>query len=579
MLATTLPSRSSLVRAVLAPALCAGVALAQVAGPRPVQGGTSPGTNTSPGTTSPATKATDPQQPASSRFTYEPVHNRYMRLDAFDRYGKRHKWNPLTMSDGTGEYPILRGAPLFDVYNTNKWKGDEPILGENTFLAAQLVSNNLFESRDKVQADSAVELRSTEFLTVDFFHGDTVFRPPTWRVRATLAADFRDADDVGGGKTQTDAAFQELFGEVLLWESDPYLDFGSLRLGRQAFASDFRNFIFVDNNDGVQLFGTLNESKVDWQLAFFDMASKDPFSNFNDGIGDRDQTFWAANVFFEDLLATGYKVELSLQGVHDTAGFNDQTLGQIDRTVDAYYLGFNGEGRIGKLEVAHAFYWMTGKDDLNQFSARQTDISAQMAAIEVAVPWDWRRYVFSALYASGDSNPTDNKGGGFDSVTDNPNFAGGAFGFFDRQGINTNTADNPVGLVDAGGNNRALVNTNSFYPNLRTKANEAPNSVNPGLFILHAGCEATLSNYWNVAVNASYLMFANTAVLEQASGLNSVGNGIGFDFSVAGQYRPLGVDNVIITPGIQVLVPTDGFKDLSNEDALFAVFINAVIVL
>jgi hypothetical protein len=187
--------------------------------------------------------------------------------------------------------------------------------------------------------------------------------------------------------------------------------------------------------------------------------------------------------------------------------------------------------------------------------------------------------VFSALYASGDSNPTDNKGGGFDSVTDNPNFAGGAFGFFDRQGINTNTADNPVGLVDAGGNNRALVNTNSFYPNLRTKANEAPNSVNPGLFILHAGCEATLSNYWNVAVNASYLMFANTAVLEQASGLNSVGNGIGFDFSVAGQYRPLGVDNVIITPGIQVLVPTDGFKDLSNEDALFAVFINAVIVL
>jgi len=561
MLATTLPSRCSLVRVVLAPALCAGVALAQVTGPRPVPGGS-------------GTTPNQPQQPASTRYRYEPVHNRYMRLDAFDRYGRRQKWNPLTMSDGTGEYPILRGAGLFDVYNTNQWKGDEPILGENTFLALQLISNNLFESRDKVNADSAVELRSTEFLTADFFHGDTVFRPPTWRVRATLAADFRDADDVAAGKTQSDGAVQELFGEVLLWESDPYLDFGSLRLGRQAFASDFRNFIFVDNNDGVQLFGTLNESKIDYQLAWFDLAAKDPFSNFNkEDLGGRDQTFFAANVFFEDLLAMGYKIEFSLQGVHDTAGFNDLTFGRIDRTVDAYYLGFNGEGRIGGLEVAHAFYWMTGEDDLNQFAAQKVDINAQMAAIEVAVPWDWRRYVFSALYASGDSNPTDTKGGGFDSVTDNPLFAGGAFGFFDRQGINTGN------IVDAGGNGRALVNTNSFYPNLRTKANEAPNSVNPGLIILHAGCEATLSNYWNVAVNASYLMFANTAVLEQFSTVNSVGNGIGFDFSIAGQYRPLGVDNVIITPGIQVLVPTDGFKDLTNEDALFAVFVNAVIVL
>jgi len=560
MLASNLPSRSSLVRAVLAPALCAGVVMAQVAGPRPVQGGNAP-------------QQGDPQKPASQRYVYEPVTSRYMRLDAFDRYGRRKRWNPLTMSDGTGEYPILRGGGLFDVYNTNKWKGDEPVIGENTFLAVELISNNLFESRDKVQASSADELRSTEFLVADFFHGDTVFRPPTWRVRATLAADFRNADDVTAGKTESDAAIQELFGELLLWDSDPYLDFGSLRLGRQAFASDFRNFIFVDNNDGVQLFGTLNESKIDFQLAFFDLAAKDPFSNLNEEkLGERNQTFWAASVFFEDLVAEGYKVELTLQGAHDTAGFQDAFFGQIDRTVDAYYLGFNGEGRIGKLEVAHALYWMFGDDDLNQFSADRVDISAQMAALEIAIPWDWRRYVFSALYASGDSNPNDNKGGGFDSVFDNPIFAGGAFGFWNRQGINTGN------LVDAGGNGRALVNTNSIYPNLRTKANEAPNSVNPGLFILHGACEATLSNYWNVAVNASYLSFVDTAVLELSSG-QSVGNGIGFDFSLAAQYRPLGVDNVIITPGIQVLVPVDGFKDLTNEDALFAFFLNAVIVL
>lgn len=567
MLATTLPSRSSLVRVVLAPALCAGLAVAQVTGPRPVPGGSTPPTTNPPQQQQP--QQNPPQQPPS-RYTYEPVLSRYMRLEAFDRYGRRHAWNPLTMSDGTGEYPILRGSPWFDVYNTNKWKGDEPILGQNTFLALELISNNLLESRDKVNDDSAVEIRTTNFLTADFFHGDTVFRPPTWRVKTTLALDIRDADDVGGGDTQTDAAVQELFAEALLWESDPYLDFGSLRLGRQAFASDFRNFVFADNNDGIQLFGTLNESTIDFQLAFFDLASKDPFSNLNDGIGDRDQTFWAANVFVEDLLATGYKIEFTLQGVHDTAGVNDMGV-LLPRDVDLYYLGFNGEGRIGGLEVAHAFYWMTGTDELNQFANQEIDVSAQMAALEIALPWDWRRYVFSFLYASGDGDPNDDKGEGFDSVFDNPVFAGGAFQFWNRQAINTGN------LFDAGANARALLNTNSIYPNLRTKANEAPNSVNPGLIVLHGGCEATLSNQWNVAVNASYLSFVDTAVLENASGL-SVGNGIGFDFSVAGQYRPLGVDNVIITPGIQVLVPLDGLDDLTDEGALFALFVNAVLV-
>lgn len=550
MLAPNLPSRSSLVRVVIVPALCAGAALAQVAGPRPV----APGSGTTP---------TDPQQPAAKRYQYEPVQSRYMRLEPFDRYGRRQRWNPLTMSDGTGEYPILRGGGLFDVYNTNKWKGDEPVIGEHTFFAGEVIWNNLFESRDKVQASGADELRSTMFVTADFFHGDTVFRPPTWRVRSTFALDVRDADDVDNGETQGDASVQELFGELLLWESDPYLDFGSLRLGRQAFASDFRNFIFQDNNDGIQLFGTLNESKIDYQFAFFDLVAKDPFSNLNRGFEDRDQTFWAASVFFEDLLATGYKIEFTLQGVHDTAGF--EILGtRFDRDVDAYYLGFNGEGRIGKLEVAHALYWMTGEDSNNLLTGFKEDINAHMAALEVAIPWDWRRYVFSALYASGDGDSSDGKGNGFDSVFDNPAFAGGAFGFFHRQGI-----------AVAG---QTITNTNSFYPNLRTKAFEGPNSVNPGLIMVHGACEATLSNYWNVAANAAYLSFADTQVLEDLFG-QSVGNGIGFDFSLAAQYRPLGVDNCIITPGIQVLVPVDGFKDLTNEDALFAFFVNAVIVL
>ena len=522
----------------------------------------------------------DPPKPQDPPYHYEPVHSRYLRLDPFDRYGRRRAWNPLTLSDGTGDYPIIGSAGLFDVYNTNKWKGDLPLVGENIFFAGELISTNLFEARDKAGADSETEIRSTEFLTAELFHGDTVFRPPTWRVRANVALDFRDVENNNLSGFDNDAAVQELFAEALLWDMDPYLDFGSIRVGRQAFASDFRNFIFVDNNDGVQLFGSLNESKIDYQIAFFDLVAKDPVSNLNRGFEDREQTFFAANVFFEDLLATGYKIEFTVQWAHDTSGnFVDSAANQINPTVDAYYVGFNGDGRIGGLEVAHALYWMTGKDDFNiigdQFlvpeNVGKQDINAYMAAVEIAVPDNWRRYVFSGLYASGDDDPFDGKGKGFDSVFDNPNFAGGAFGYFHRQAIN-------AGNIGGAGVN--LVNTNSFYPNLRTKANNAPNSVNPGLIILHAGCEADLSNYWAVNFNASYLHFADTGVLEALSPTgDSISASFGVDLSLAAEWRPFGVDNVIVTPGIQGLFSTGGLEDLTGDTALGALFLNAVIIL
>lgn len=566
----------------LAPTLLLGTATAQQGGATgPRTGGTNqPPQQQQPKPQEPAPqRKAPPQEPAT--FHYEPVPSRYLRLDPFDRYGRRNRWNPLTFSDGTGEYPLIGSAGLFDVYNTNKWKGDLPVIGENTFFAAELISNNLFEGRNKAGAGDETELRSTEFLSAELFHGDTVFRPPTWRVRTTLAFDFRhvDNDNVTDG-LDSDAAVQELFGEALLWDSNPYLDFGSIRVGRQAFASDFRNFIFTDQNDGIQLFGTLNESKVDFQLAFFDLVAKDPVSNLNRGFEDREQTFLAANVFFEDLLATGYKIEATVQWVHDTSGsFVDSGLNQIDATVDAYYIGFNGEGRIGGLEVAHALYWMTGEDDFNvignQFVIPENvgaqDINAYMAAIEIAVPDNWRRYVFSGLYASGDKDTFDGKGGGFDSVFDNPNFAGGAFGYFHRQAINAQ---------NIGGAGIGLANTNSFYPNLRGKAVNAPNSVNPGLIILHAGCEADLSNYWSVAANAAYLQFADTAVLEDLSPVGaSISSSLGIDLSITAKYRPFGVDNLIVTPGIQALFSTGGLEDLTGDSVLGALFVNAVIIL
>ena len=74
--------------------------------------------------------------------------------------------------------------------------------------------------------------------------------------------------------------------------------------------------------------------------------------------------------------------------------------------------------------------------------------NARMAALELSIDKDWMRYKVSGFYQSGDGDPGDGKGRGFDSIFDNVNFAGGPFSFFVHQGIRlTQTA---VGLTQRG---------------------------------------------------------------------------------------------------------------------------------
>ena len=62
-------------------------------------------------------------------------------------------------------------------------------------------------------------------------------------------------------------------------------------------------------------------------------------------------------------------------------------------------------------------------------------INAQMAAVELSLDKNWLRYRTSFFYASGDKNPRDGSARGFDTIFDNPNFAGGFFSFWDREGL------------------------------------------------------------------------------------------------------------------------------------------------
>src|SRR6185436_15579049 len=124
---------------------------------------------------------------------------------------------------------------------------------------------------------------------------------------------------------------------------------------------------------------------------------------------------------------------------------------------------------------------------------RQVDVSAQMAALELSLDRDWARLRFSGFFASGDDDPRDGKGRGFDAVYDNPNFAGGPFSFWVRSGI----ALTQTGVL--------LKAPGSLLPSLRANKFEGQaNYVNPGLMLANLSMDVEVTPKLRTVLNANY---------------------------------------------------------------------------
>ena len=100
-----------------------------------------------------------------------------------------------------------------------------------------------------------------------------------------------------------------------------------------------------------------------------------------------------------------------------------------------FYLGYNVDGRIGRVNITGSAYWALGEDRNNFFTDRPADINATFAAAEVSYDRDWIRLRLSGLYASGDDDPFDDVEGGFDAIFENPVFAGADTSYWIRQTI------------------------------------------------------------------------------------------------------------------------------------------------
>ena len=392
----------------------------------------------------------------------------------------------------------------YDPFDRNRLKGDAPIFGR-TFLNLNFVSTSFVDPRQLPTPSNVPSAQpgSSQFFgrygqlfvsqnfafTAELFHGDTSFRPPDWRIRITPEENLNylgthelgivNADPTAGtARFDTHLGLQEAFAEVKIADLSSSYDFISARAGIQSFNSDFRGFIFSDQEPGLRIFGTLDSNRVQFNLAGFAMLEKDTNSGLNT-MQFRHQEVYVANIYRQDFLWHGYTLQASVHYDKDDASMQYDTDNFLVRPapvgifqphkIRAVYYGVTGDGHIGPLNLTHAFYEVLGNDSLNPVAERPVRINAQMAAAELSLDRNWLRYRASFFYASGDKNPLGGTASGFDSIFDNPDFAGGIFSFWNREGLRLT------------GSGVSLDSPDSLLPDLRSgKIEGQANFVNPG---------------------------------------------------------------------------------------------------
>jgi hypothetical protein len=530
---------------------------------------------------------------------YVPLPDRWRILDALGR-----KENP------------------FDPYNTNTLKGDKPIFGEDWFLVLDGISDTRYEPArvplgtlpnfvDRPDTHNTFGrygrglFNQTVTVTADLFKGNTAYKPPELEFVLTPAFNFNHVSlgeigfvniDPRKGTDRDDSflGLQEAFVDYHIRDVSEYYDFDSVRVGIQPFNADFRGFLFQDQQLGVRLFGDRANNRLQYNLAFFQRINKDTNSGLNAITQSlRKDYIFVANLFHQDLPVEGFTSQLIYlrndnregnESYYDKNGFLVRPL-QIgdDRgyNYDVNYLGYNGDGHFGRVNLTTSAYWAIGSVSHNQFSLdpqnKGADVNAFFFAAEPSIDFDFVRVRLSGLYQSGSGNPKSRQTG-FDAPFENPQFAGADTSYFIRQSIP---------LIAGGG---VSINTmNGVLADLRagSKGEGQSNFNNPGLYLLGIGTDTDILPELRLSTNFNYLRFANTETLEFLRQQANIPHELGYDLSAALTYRPLFSQNIILRLSASALFPGNGLRALFNTQGgstpfgsgnfLYAVLANVIV--
>lgn len=505
---------------------------------------------------------------------------------------------------------------LWDPYNAhNPLKGDMPVWGKDWFYSIIGISDTIVEPRrfpipvgnattsrsgslDTIGAGETLIMAQSLILENVFYKGDTIFRPPDWEFRFTPVFNINEVHanekgilnvdpDKGGssGRKRRDyfMGVQALFVDKHLRNVSDRFDFDSLRVGIQPFSSDFRGFLFQDSQFGVRLFGTRDNNKYQYNLAWFRRLEKDSNSGLNDLTQAlRDDDVYIANIYKQDFPRLGFFSQATV--IHnvnrekgsieyDKNGFIARPSSLFEerfaRNYEVTYFGYSGDGHFDRVNLTTSAYFAYGNQSSTRLRSTDEEVKAFFFAMEGSMDFDWFRPRLSVLFASGDDDPFDRKATGFDAIFENPQFAGADTSFIIRQN---------VPLIGGGG--IALMGRNGILPSLRSSKEQGQsNFINPGIQMIGIGADADLYPELRVSLNWNYFRFDKTEVLEAVRQQSNIDNELGHDVSLSLTWRPFMSQNVVVRLSAASLIGGEGFDDLyGNEaDTPYSVLANIVL--
>ena len=512
---------------------------------------------------------------------------------------------------------------FWDPYNQNTYKGDRPInpdkvpwlpvTGNDWFFVLNAISDTVVEPRtfpipvgvqttedpDRIDVfgdDFSAVFSQTFIVGAALLKGSTAYKPPDVEYRVTLAFNMNYVDvperrvlfvepSKPSHRFDHFLGVQEAFFDYHFRNTSDRYDFDSARIGIQPFQSDFRGFLFNDQQLGLRFFGTRDNNRFQYNLGAFWRLEKDTNSGLNSVVQrPRDDFVFVANAYRQDFLIPALTSQITLvynrnreadEIEIDDNGFpvRPALLGDLrGRDYDVFYLGYNADGRIGRINVTASAYGAFGEDRNSFFTSEPADIRAFFAAAELSYDKDWMRFRLSGAYASGDDDPFDNTEGGFDAIFENPVFAGADTSYWIRQTI-------PF----AGGGRAVSVNgRNGLLNSLRSSKEQGQSNFNnPGLVLVGAGADFDLTPEFRIFANANHLWFENTATLEALRNEGSIPKNIGWDLSTAAIWRPKATQNIVFRLSAAALLAEDGFRDLFDSldggGAYYSILANAIL--
>jgi hypothetical protein len=487
----------------------------------------------------------------------------------------------------------LYGDNQLDPYNRNVLKGDKPVRNGDEFFSVTAIADTVlqtqrsptpvgFQSIDRPDSNDVFGrsrqevFAETLLVELVYLKGNTVFRPPDYEFRLTPAFQYNRVEveetlalnvDPRRGRSRSDRHFglQAAFYDYHIRDVSENYDFDSVRVGIQPITADFRGFLFNDSPLGVRLFGTRKNNIFQYNLGLFRRLEKDTNSGLNDlGESPRKDDVFIANLYWQDLFKLGLNSQFALlhnrnredgEFYFDRNGFIARPASFGDerpRRYDVSYLGYSVDGHIDRLNISGSTYYAFGREKNGAFSSEPSDIRAGFAAAELSIDYSWIRPRVSLLYATGDSDPFDNRSQGFDAIFENPLFAGADTSYWIRQSV-------PL----IGGGRVALSGRNGLLNSLRSSKEQGQsNFVNPGLGLVGAGVDLDLTPELRLSFNANGLWFDETAVLEVARQQADIPKHIGTDVSAAVIWRPFMSQNIVMRLSYASLLPGSGYKAL-----------------